>query len=86
MPFQIRRGSPLAPKYFLLSFNGTPHPLGYECSMHTGYVFFRTLVITRIRMGECVQLACTYRTIGFFFFLPVAASSTLKKHPVIENT
>ena len=25
--FQIRRGGPLASKYFLLSFNGTPHPL-----------------------------------------------------------
>ena len=26
--FQIRRVGPLAPKYFLLSFNVTPHPLG----------------------------------------------------------
>ena len=25
MPFQIKRGGPLAPKYFLLSLNGTPH-------------------------------------------------------------
>ena len=28
MLFQIRCGDPLAPKYFLLSFNGTPHLLG----------------------------------------------------------
>ena len=27
MLFQIRREGPLAPKYFLQSFNGTPHPL-----------------------------------------------------------
>ena len=28
MLFQLERGGPLASKYFLLSFKGTPHPLG----------------------------------------------------------
>ena len=71
MPFQIRRGGPLAPKYFLLGFNGTPHPLGCYVCMYTDLrVQCRTQATSLGTCCTCNTLnwsACLVRT-GYVFF------------------
>ena len=86
MPFQIRRGGPLAPKYFLLGFNGTPHPLGcYACM----YVCMQTCACSAkrqqpvwepaARVALCTEVHVFFGTLVFHNF------SILQRHRQCNN-